>query len=639
MHRDFAMHLVQCFNPETCSIEFRRGLIVHITEEDVARVLGMPIGDTPVPTECLELHRTKIEEDFKGGFKGIEIVKLEKVIKEGATDGKFHRAYMLFTLGCLLCPTTKEVAGNRLFPGVIADDLETLKTYKWPAFVLDWLVNEIRNYKVRVTKGRGRKAEGVGGSLFLLMVIYFDLHPLDVEIGEEPEPPIGLWTKELIDIRISKEAEDKPIEDYFFSQFPPHNLKNQICIDMYKDFMRQFMNNFKRLHAMDAAMGELVVGSPVLRSPQDGPRAEPVEDAPQFSPNFELHEYEDQGEWEEEQWDQIHKGDEGDHIKEKGDEIEEEEEVGRTSKIMDGSASCKRKQEAVAISTDPTKRKRRRNLKPSPSIKSPFVAQPFVKTTKLKEDEESVINYLIRGPTNDLSEVLIHIQGAKWPLTRKEVAQSFKPRGLVSNMVMYTFTDWRMLKERAHATKAHPSRHIFSPAFVSNLLASESDKYSNVLRDDCDPDKLGYDLLKCNMLFLPVLESEHWFCVCISLVESRVFILDSMKSAGQNLDQLDQVKILQKNLFALLKKRRTRSSRNDSRIFEVQYADVPQQTNFHDCGIYVMKYVDRWDGRTYPSTELHGGQIPTIRKRLLLHLFMDEANTERDSILKLIPRR
>ncbi|KAG5553284.1 hypothetical protein RHGRI_011221 [Rhododendron griersonianum] len=132
MHKAFAMHLVQCFNPETCNIEFRRGVDVHITEEDVARVLGMPIGDTPVPTECLESHIQKIEGDFNGGFKGIEILKLENVIKKGHTDGRFHRAYMLFTLGCLLCPTTKEVAGNRLFLGVVADDLETLKTYKWP---------------------------------------------------------------------------------------------------------------------------------------------------------------------------------------------------------------------------------------------------------------------------------------------------------------------------------------------------------------------------------------------------------------------------------------------------------------------------------------------------------------------------
>ncbi|KAG5527869.1 hypothetical protein RHGRI_028709 [Rhododendron griersonianum] len=282
----------------------------------------MLIGDTPVPTKCLELHRQKIEEDFSGGYKGIEINTLENEIKKGHTDGRFHRAYMLFTLACLLCPTTKEVAGNRLFPGVVADDLETLKTYKWPAFVLDWLVNEIRNYKDRATKGRGRKVEGVGGSLFLLMVLYFDLNLLDVEVGKELEAPIGLWTKELIDIRISKEAVDKPIEDSFFSQFPPHNLKNQICIDMYKDYMRQFMNNSKSLHQMDAVMGEHVVGSPVVGSLQDGPQAQPVEDeghSLQFCGNFELHQYDEHEEGDEE----------GDQIHEKGEgEGEEEEDDG-----------------------------------------------------------------------------------------------------------------------------------------------------------------------------------------------------------------------------------------------------------------------------------------------------------------------
>ncbi|KAG5554048.1 hypothetical protein RHGRI_011798 [Rhododendron griersonianum] len=411
MHRAFAMHLVQCFNPETCSIEFRRGVVVHITEEDVARVLGMPIGDTPVPTECLESHRQKIQQDFHGGYKEIKIVELENEIKKQSTDGTFHRAFMLFTLGCLLCPTTKEVVGSRLFPGVVADDLQTLKTYKWPAFVLDWLVNEIRNYKVRVTNKSGGKAERVGGSLFLLMVIYFDLNPLDVEVGNELDPPIGSWTKEFIDVRISKEMEDMPIEDSVFSQFPPHNLKNQICIDMYKEHMRQFIKNSKFLHEMDASMGEPVVGSPVVGSPEDGRRAEPVQDeghSPQFSPNFELYEYGQQGEGE----------GEGDQIQEKGEGEEEEEEDG----------------------------------------------------DQIKE-------------------------------TRDEIEEEGEP----------------------------------------NLLATKSDEFSTVLRDDCDPDKLGYDLLKCDMLFLPVLESDHWFCVCISLVESRVYILDSMKGKEENVEQLEQV--------------------------------------------------------------------------------------------------
>ncbi|KAG5548668.1 hypothetical protein RHGRI_014124 [Rhododendron griersonianum] len=441
-----------------------------------------------------------------------------------------------------------EVAGNRLFPGVVADDLETLKTYKWPAFVLDWLVNEIQNYKVRVTNKSGRKAEGVGGSLFLLMVIYFDLNPLDVEVGNEPEAPIGLWTKELIDIRISKEMEDMPIEDSVFSQFPPHNLKNQICIDMYKEYMHQFMNNSKFLHEMDAAMGEAVVGSPVVGSPQDGPWAEPVEDeghSPQFSANFELHQYDKQGEEEEEEeeGDQIQeKGEgegeeeeeeeEGDQIKETRDEIEEEGEVG--GDIKHGSASSKRKQEEVAISTDPTKRKRRRNVKPSPSIKSPYVAQPFVKTTKLTEEEETIIKYLIKGLTNDLSEVLISIEGAKWPLTRKEVGESFRPRGLVPNMVMYTFTEWRMMKERAVATNGRPSRHIFAPAFASNLLAAQSDEFSTVLRDDCDPNKLGYDLLKCDMLCCSCSSCLVLYCAALlaaemnssSLISSCCYCID-----------------------------------------------------------------------------------------------------------------
>ncbi|KAG5526289.1 hypothetical protein RHGRI_032539 [Rhododendron griersonianum] len=242
-------------------------------------------------------------------------------------------------------------------------------------------------------------------------VIYFDLNPLDVEVGNELDPPIGSWTKEFIDVRISKEMEDMPIEDSVFSQFPPHNLKNQICIDMYKEHMRQFMKNSKFLHEMDASMGEPVVGSPVVGSPEDGQRAEPVQDeghSPQFSPNFELYEYGQQGEGE----------GEGDQIQEKGEGEEEEEEDG----------------------------------------------------DQIKE-------------------------------TRDEIEEEGE----------------------------------------SNLLATKSDEFSTVLGDDCDPDKLGYDLLKCDMLFLPVLESDHWFCVCISLVESRVYILDSMKGKEENVEQLEQV--------------------------------------------------------------------------------------------------
>ncbi|KAI8543099.1 hypothetical protein RHMOL_Rhmol08G0191900 [Rhododendron molle] len=242
-------------------VKVKKGAIVHegsSSQKEQRKPSGFPVYVMSVMSEWW--HEKYLRKYNDKTYEGSSSEEENDEEEEGHTDGRFHRAYMLFTLGCLMCPTTKEVAGNRLIPAVVAGDLETLKTYKWLAFVLDWLVNEIRNYKVRATKGCGRKAEGVGSSLFLLM----------------------------------------------------------ICIDMYKELMRQFVNNSKSLHLIDAAMGKPIVGSPVVGSLQDGPRAEPVEDeghSPQFSGNFKLHQYEEKGDRDGED------EEEGDKIQEKGSNL------------------------------------------------------------------------------------------------------------------------------------------------------------------------------------------------------------------------------------------------------------------------------------------------------------------------------
>ncbi|KAH7858250.1 hypothetical protein Vadar_021730 [Vaccinium darrowii] len=165
------MELVERFNPKNQTLEFRNGLRCRVTEEDFARVLGFRIGHIVVPTECEDIHRDKVEEDFlnlENAYKEINLSHLKAMIeKKNVNDDVFQRAYMLFALGCLLCPTTKDVVGSRLFPGVYADDnMDTMKAYKWPAFMLDWLANEIQNYKDRESKQRPCQGKGVGGSLF-----------------------------------------------------------------------------------------------------------------------------------------------------------------------------------------------------------------------------------------------------------------------------------------------------------------------------------------------------------------------------------------------------------------------------------------------------------------------------------------
>ncbi len=75
-----------------------------------------------------------------------------------------------------MCPTQKDiVSSRRLFPGVVMDEVEKIKRYKWLEFVLNWLVEEITNYKIRALKGPSCSALGVGGILFILMVCKFFL--------------------------------------------------------------------------------------------------------------------------------------------------------------------------------------------------------------------------------------------------------------------------------------------------------------------------------------------------------------------------------------------------------------------------------------------------------------------------------
>ncbi|KAH7850077.1 hypothetical protein Vadar_027577 [Vaccinium darrowii] len=131
LHRDFIMKLADRFNPDNQTLEFKNGHVCPITEEDVARVSRLPIGDIPVPIVCEGMHGDKMNGYFKE-FKGIKLSALRDVVLKKKSDDKFQRVYMLFALGCFLCPTQKDVVGSRLFPVVVTDKMEKIKRYKWP---------------------------------------------------------------------------------------------------------------------------------------------------------------------------------------------------------------------------------------------------------------------------------------------------------------------------------------------------------------------------------------------------------------------------------------------------------------------------------------------------------------------------
>ncbi|KAG5531949.1 hypothetical protein RHGRI_026528 [Rhododendron griersonianum] len=152
---------------------------------------------------------------------------MQQVFKQMKADMKFQTSYVLFVLSCFLCPTTKDVAATKFYPA--GHNLLQTRTYAWAEFVLDWLANEIAKYKKRSGKVVGGKkdAVGVAGCVLLLMLIYFDKHPMGMKVGSEGEPLIKSWTTKLIKERIAKE-ETLELVDPISKRFPDPSFRHPV---------------------------------------------------------------------------------------------------------------------------------------------------------------------------------------------------------------------------------------------------------------------------------------------------------------------------------------------------------------------------------------------------------------------------
>ncbi|KAI8533900.1 hypothetical protein RHMOL_Rhmol10G0046500 [Rhododendron molle] len=186
LSRDFINRLVKHFNPVTRSLEFGRARVYRITADDVERALGLSCGTIPVPTDCQDRHVEHITNMFKGKEekelkRGVTFAMMQQVFDGKKHDVKFQTSYVLFVLSCFLCPTTKDVAATKFYPAV--HDLKQTRTYAWAEFVLQWLAAEIAKYKKRSAKVmEGKKdSAGVAGCVLLLMLLYFDKHPMGMK--------------------------------------------------------------------------------------------------------------------------------------------------------------------------------------------------------------------------------------------------------------------------------------------------------------------------------------------------------------------------------------------------------------------------------------------------------------------------
>ncbi|XP_019442119.1 PREDICTED: uncharacterized protein LOC109346784 isoform X3 [Lupinus angustifolius] len=243
----------------------------------------------------------------------------------------------------------------------------------------------------------------------------------------------------------------------------------------------------------------------------------------------------------------------------------------------------------------------------SSKIKAPILLSDLSKTqqAKLAVNKSSLLMlnklyfFCTRRPKKceELS-VLVSMFGIY--LSRKD-GYTLRPKGWVSNMVILAAGTIMMEEEKA--TNGVVTRHIFSPHF---------------------------------MVFAPTLFDEHWSCYAFEPKSRTLYVLDSMggklPTHKKNLD--DATKQRFEELLVLMNPSLTKKKSSITLV----HVDVPLQPTNHDCGIYVLKYMETWDGsikwqdKTMPKYSHE--EILEFRRSFICRWVQHPKNEARDDILK-----
>ncbi|XP_062227493.1 uncharacterized protein LOC133925653 [Phragmites australis] len=139
--------------------------VVPISTWDVYCILGLvDVGDK------IEISTKKADPRWFNLCKGrddiaITFKHLEERIGSGTADDHFARMFVLYTIGTVLAPSSKEYVSSR-YVDLVAD-ISKIKGYNWAQFTLEYLIDHLALFKKS-------KRTGLVGNLAFLQVWFFE---------------------------------------------------------------------------------------------------------------------------------------------------------------------------------------------------------------------------------------------------------------------------------------------------------------------------------------------------------------------------------------------------------------------------------------------------------------------------------
>uniref|UniRef100_A0ACD5Y5L3 Uncharacterized protein n=1 Tax=Avena sativa TaxID=4498 RepID=A0ACD5Y5L3_AVESA len=202
--------------------------------------------------------------------------------------------------------------------------------------------------------------------------------------------------------------------------------------------------------------------------------------------------------------------------------------------------------------------------------------------TPLTNEEESEVNSLLYGNVHSKRILVLH-EPSNIEITEEKLG-CLSPRGWLNDEVINLYL--QLLKERA---EREPTRflkcHFFNTFFYKKLTYGETGYDYQSVRRWTTFNKLGYGLVDCDKIFVPIHRDIHWCLAVINMKEQTYQYLDSL--GGMDYDVLS---ILARYIMDELKDKS--NIEIDLSSWREDPVPLPYQLNGWDCGMFMLKFID-----------------------------------------------
>ncbi|KAG4946306.1 hypothetical protein GLYMA_15G148700v4 [Glycine max] len=204
--------------------------------------------------------------------------------------------------------------------------------------------------------------------------------------------------------------------------------------------------------------------------------------------------------------------------------------------------------------------------------------EPFVALTSEEEDEVE------RAFSANRWRILVTHKNSNIEITGEKF-QCLRPAGWLNDEVINLYLE--LLKEREQREPLKFLKcHFFNTFFYKKLISGPKGYDFKSVRRWTSQRNLGYSLLECDKIFVPIHQEIHWCLAVINKKDKKFQYLDSMK--GEDSFVLEKLA----KYFADEVNDKT-GKHIDVNTWKKEFVkDLPQQKNGYDCGVFMIKYAD-----------------------------------------------